>query len=836
MGKRVAVLDPDGKFATVDEADVPNLPLGARALTPKEIAAKESDEAYAQKSTAEKITGAASMVGPVPFLARAAIKHATGHDEEIVPALPPTVEAYKQGVSTAFTGGLATAAEHEALRALGGDAAAKAYAKNVADVKQAHGTAYGAGMAAGVVGDIASGGALSPLGGAVEGAAARGLSGVASRGVLGRALATGGALAARGAAEGAVIGAANQISEDSLGDRDIAADKVFAAMGLGALTGGVSGGVLGAGGSLAASGARGALSRVLSKGAEAATEAASTAEGTIAKAAAPEQGPLSKLLGGKGDDVAKDIAQDRAFRATGGRKEFVKEANKYLPNGTNDVGEVLLRHGVLSADEGLLRGALSGTPEAMLPKVTAAGDAMGQRLGQITSSSPATIRAGDIGEAIADVVDKYGSKAATKPAADSLAKFGKTLGGTLGITSLEDAVPLQRLLEERKALDRLVFEGAPLDASLQVEIKRELRGKLEGLITKGLDEASGKVPGELAAEYKAIKHDFQALRIARDAIEDSIARGTANRTYSLTDKIIGAAAGAASTVVGGGMLGGMVAGPGAATVSKFVRERGDAAVALLLHKQASMGTLSRTIRTIDEHLDSASRGLLLPPKPQPYSKPAKAEPVRQQAAKAMAEVARLQSDPQALMTSMSRSTEAMHSTAPELAMGIQMRTARALAFLATKMPAAPDPDPLDPHPAPKISDAEAASFVRTYEYVQQPTKFLEDLSRGKLTFEGAEAAQAMMPDVFEDLQKRTLAQLADLKARGKAPPYQQRQMLGVLLNIPATPSQRPDHMAFLQANVQATSQPAPQAQANPPKRPLPTKPQYSPLDRLEKGK
>ena len=65
----------------------------------------------------------------------------------------------------------------------------------------------------------------------------------------------------------------DQVGEQMLGDHELAADKVFAAAGMGALMGAAGGGLLGFGGSLAKSGVqaalpamRGGLSRVLGEG------------------------------------------------------------------------------------------------------------------------------------------------------------------------------------------------------------------------------------------------------------------------------------------------------------------------------------------------------------------------------------------------------------------------------------------------------------------------------------------------------------------------------------------------------------------------------------------
>jgi hypothetical protein len=845
----VKAYDRHGNKVTVPKEQVGQLyGMGGRVAKRAEVDETIQQEKYDKQTTAEKVGIHASMLGPIGYPVHAALR-----SRGVVAA--PEVEAYTQGVSQGFTGGMASAGMKEAIEQLGDKKAAKAYAETARVTSEAHSGLHTAGEIAGFLGGASSGSPIGRAGGVAEGIAKSGLAGVAERGVMGRAAAAAGTLGARGAAEGALYSGASQVSADMLGDRAVATDKVFAAMGLGALAGGAGGALLGGGGSLAVSGAKGVGSKLVSSLARGGEEAAvggakaaeAAAEGGVYRTAAQvsteeaEKGALSKILGGNASEAARDFAYDRAVRATGARKAFVKEVSARVDGGTKAWGETILRHGLIDGSEGILSGAMRGTPEAMLPRAATALESVGQRIGHITDASPATITGKELIDTVNKVVGKYSETAATRPAARSLQTYVTDLADSLGMTGmqvggvLEMKVPVQKMLAERRALGNLAFEGA-IDAGLQKQIKRELTGELESLITKAMDDASGKVPGELAAEYKALKKDYQILRITNDALEDSISRGTANRTFSLTDKITGNAVGAAGSLLGG-PIGGLVAGPGAALASKFIRERGDAAIALTLAKVADMQALTTAVRAVDEQVGRAAKGMLHPPKPDALvpaklpKVPEKTEPVRVRAQKVVDELTTLQTQPERVMDLVTRRTEAMHSTAPEIAQGVQTRAVQAIAFLASKMPHQADPDPLDPHPAPRMSDGEAATFMRYVEYTQRPMRFFEDLERGKLTFEGAEVARELMPGPFAELQQRTITELANLRAMGKSPAYQQRQLLGAILAIPATPSQRPDHMAFLQQNVKQAAkmqQPAP-----PKRRPLPTKPQHSSLDRLE---
>jgi hypothetical protein len=1009
VADRVAVLSPEGQFGTVDSADVEAVTrAGGKVLTPAEVKGRETQEAYDKQSTATKIATVASMAGPIAYPLHAYLRGQGA-------VLPPELEAYTQGVSQGFTGGAASVGMKELVGAVGGDKAAHAYGQTAADTVTAHEGLHTAGELAGFLGGATAGGAKAGLGaagkvipgvaigaagGLAERGAARVLAPIAARGAIGRALATGGELAARGATEGGLYSAAGSVTEDMLGDRDVATDKLWAATGTGALYGGLGGAALGTTGSLVASGARGAasltrsgISRALATSADvakaseglaavgdiakqeirgAAGDVVSGARQAIDETAISARKAVSEtandaLQSGKGiaeatgtdaaqeagayrsaiDNASKTATQkgwayEQAWKAAGAGQglqstTFAKSAERYLPNGTKDVGEVMLRHGIISVDDGILNAARAGTPEAMVPKFEAAQAAVGSQLGDITAASPARISAKSIESAIDDVASKYEASAATRPIGKSIRTFAAELRDSLGISDLTSrelnvpaggrfkfdpnagikgafktepafaigdaprdiglrpnlfassraaavetsarrpislardlafdadaglkpaamrageetadvfrlgkagaspvsmlegeagalggkspisieshaSVPLQDLLRERKALDNMVFENAALDPSVTIQVKRELRSKLEGLIMDGLDEAGGKLPGEVKAQYKALKHDYTALSIGLDAAEDSAARMKKAATFGLTD-----------TLRGGGSIVKTIG-------SKLVRERGNAAAAVLLYRMADMGSLTRAIGSVDEAVGRAAKGLLSAPTARPLPEAASTEPLRVRAARIMDRVAAIQANPDQYAARVAEHTSAISTNAPNLASGLTQKLVSAAAFMASKMPVHEDRDPFDLHPAPHLTDAQASAIIRYDAYVEKPMRFFDEVSHGKITHEGVEVARALMPGAFAELQQRTVEGLADLIAQGKKPPYAQRERLGILLDIPATPAQRPDHMRLLQANVAAPSAQGKQAQPTPPKRPYVAKSQPSALDRLE---
>ncbi len=876
MAERVAVIGPDGQFGTVDAADASAVAdAGGKVLTKAEAMAEAQEQAYQAKPLANRLAGMASVV--LPFTAQNALS-ATG-----IAPIRSEVEAFNSGASSAATLGLDEVGVKRALDAVS-PGAGKEYGKHLLEAREAHSGFHTAGQVAGFAATALGGGAtgiakaipgvgVSALGGVAEAGAARALGGLAARGTIGRALATGGELAARGAVEGAIYSGAEAINEAELGNHNLAADKMFAAMGTGALYGAGGGFVLGGAGSLAASGARAGLgaarsgiARALSRGEEAVGGAVARAEGATAEASAlgreavdgavaeakgavrrtateageeaskaakfaaeqtgtkveQEIGSLRGKLAEMGTkDAQKAIAHEQAWKAIGAGQglqstSFAKSAERYLPNGVKDVGEVILRKGIINVEDGLLSAARQGTPSAMLPKIEAELAITGKKIGDLTAASPATIHGLQVGEAINNIAKKYEESAATRAVGKSLRRYADDLYESLALDKRAN-VPVQDLIRERKALDKMVFENAALDPSLTIQVKRELRGELEGLVMKSMDEASGQLPGTLKAEYKALKHDYTALSIASDAAEDSAARMTKAATFGLTD-----------TLRGGGSIIQTIG-------SKLVRERGNAAAAVLMSRMADMGTITRALKAVDEQIGKAATGVLAAPKralPEATSK----LPARDRAEAAMRKWADVAADPERTATRAAGASEAYQATAPMLAGALSQRMTSAAAFMATKMPSVPDPDPFDPHPRPMLTDAQAAEFAAFDYYAEKPARFFEEAAVGKLTFEGVEVARALMPDAFAELQTRAAEGLAELMAKKNPPPYLARQRLGTMLGIAAVPEQRPEHIEFLQRNVLGSEKAAaagPAPSQGGPKRPMPNKSQSSTLDRLE---
>jgi len=265
--------------------------------------------------------------------------------------------------------------------------------------------------------------------------------------------------------------------------------------------------------------------------------------------------------------------------------------------------------------------------------------------------------------------------------------------------------------------------------------------------------------------------------------------------------------------------------------SKLVRERGSAAGAVLLSRMADMGTITAAVKGVDSQISRAAKGLLTAPVARPLPE-APVGTVHQRAERVMRAVADFQANPEAHAAAVTARTDALATTTPELAGVVAQRMTSAMAFLASKVPVAADPDPFDPHAAPKLNDGQAHELAAYGWYIEKPQRFFAEVEHGKITPEGVEVAKLTMPRAFAQLQSETADALAEMLSTNRKPPYEQQRRLGALLEFPATPDQRADHIPFLQSNVAVPVASGKLPGAATAQRPVKLASQQSSLDRL----
>lgn len=871
--------------------------MGGRVASDQEIAQAKLDDQYAKSSTASKVVGA--VIGT---------------------NLPPQLRAWQMGGAQGITAGTYHGLVRQAIDEIAGQKAGNTYEQHINDLKTGYSGTFAAGEVAGMVGGAAIGAAsgagaagvgarllpsagVSALGGAVEQGVARALGGVAARGLAGRAVTSAAALGAQGLVEGALYGAGQELGEQMLGDHEVAADRVFAATGMGALYGAAGGAILGGGGSLLKSGAGtvvGGARSGLTRMGQATTDAVSSArtalregellgrrtaveaadaitdagEGAVRAAkqgareaaenvaaggkaladatgtnVAQESASLAKTWGKwKQGDTQKGWAYELFFNQLGAGNglqstRFTKlmQRAKLRPN---DMGEVAVRRGIFDVNAGVLNAAENSMPDAVLARTKQARTAVGAELGDIYAASGAKIAVGDIDDAYRAVRQEWAKKAGFEHVVAEIDSHRASMLGKLGladpnlprseIKGLKLVASFQDVLEQRQFLDDLVYrETKTLDPKARVGALREFRAELDGMLMHKLDEASS-APG-IGDKVRRLKRDFQALSLLEELAEDSAARQTKAATFGLSDTIR-SSAGASIGAMVAGPIGAAVGGVAGGVASKVVRERGNAAAAVLLYRMAEMGTITRAMQTVEQQVNRSAKSLIAAGR----NVTAPQRPVRnpiQVAQRAQRQIADLTSSPNAVADRVTTLTQGISMSAPTVAGKVASNLTRALAFLNSKLPPQRVVDPLNPNQQRTWTQTEAARFVRYVEAAEDPIGTLQDIEHGKVTPEAVETLRVLTPTLFRDLQVRTLDALAEQIASGKPVTFETRIKLGTLLGIQSDPSLNPKVRAFLQANVapaaaamtaggtmQPTQGPAP--------KPIQLKTQHSAFDRL----
>lgn len=355
----VDVVNPRGELTRIAKDDLPaalDPKAGYRVPTPEELGAVQSDKSAYQRAT-EK--------GHSPLAAAGIQALHTGLGGDFG-------EAWREGAIEGATGGLGQAGIALALDAVD-KKYADAYKKNLAEVREASPTTR---MVGNIGGEIARDVVLGATGlGTLSGLAETGIAraGVSGAGVLSKA-----ARAATGLAfEGGITGAAQELSEESLGDNpQLNAEKILMAGGQAGLLGAAFGG----GGSLAASG--------LKAGAKAAGGFISNSLATHA-------------------DGAQKLADEMRYRAIDANAKYTRQAAE---KGTHEYGAVMRKYGIGGQSVG---DALEkGTPGAILDDTAAAKEAVGRAIGEVHG---AKVALGDIldqyDHVIAKTAEEHGSEA-----------------------------------------------------------------------------------------------------------------------------------------------------------------------------------------------------------------------------------------------------------------------------------------------------------------------------------------------------------------------------------------------------------------------------------------
>jgi hypothetical protein len=787
-----------------------------------------------------------------------------------------TLAAAGEGLARGLTLGASDPLAVEGARVFGGDKAAEKVRTHLAEEKSVHNIAAGASELVGAAAPIlASGGTAAAAEGA--GALARGAGlareAVGAAGILPRAVAGAGSIAehaaasvlggtaesavgriaqaaikkaAGGAAEGALFAEGNEISESTLGDHELTAEKLLAAMGHGALVGGALGGALGGLGKAAGEG--------VSAGARKLAPALEKAAG--------EQMAQAIGLSGK-------LAREAEARA----------------GGSAAVGRTVLRETGLGAEALTKAGQ---TAEELAPKITAARARIGQQVGDIMEKSAATVDAREVLEPIETLIARHARNAAGQDAARALSTYRDALAEKLGLVekvsnevapdmagleaksaaeahamfqrqvreaestltglkkqlrlanelgdvegrqnllpqiekqqrdlyelraagpstpspvkppamppnmgkaiSLDKRIPVQALIEQRQGLGEAAFgRASSLEAtSGKVEGLRDIYRHLTDVEERAIDRTARQMGGPGGEELRSLKKTYQQLSIAEKSATASAQRAATAPALGLTDRLASG-------------MGFVTAGPlGAAkslALSKatdFVRERGNSLAAVMLERGAQFGFIQKAQAAVDKDMNQAVSGFFAKERPRVRLRTFGSEhdvaPTRERYEERVQHVAAMAAGPGIHAEQVSRHLGGMGTHAPQTTQALATTAQKATSFLQSKIPPGrTDMQSLQPGlQKQRISDVEMHTFLKYADAVDNPMSVVRDLESHRISPEAVEALKAVYPKLYDELGNRVMKQVNEQRSQL---PYDKIVQLGILFGRPTDATLAPD--------------------------------------------
>lgn len=604
--------------------------------------------------------------------------------------------------------------------------------------------------------------------------------------------------AVQGVVEGGLFGVGQAVSDASIKDVPLTAERLLAAAGHGALLGGALSGGMSAAGALL----RGA--------------------GSVAP---KTEGTLTAMVDRYG--------REQALKASGGTTGMIERLQKMPEDIEQRVIKKLLDDApeILGKKPGSLLNA--GEKAAAAEKIVQQD---GERIGSMLDDLSRTGVKADVEGLIAQQRTKAAAElsAAVSPDAQREAgKFSTWLDSVETKVGKEAGGDIKALWEARRELRKDIDWKKGADSGDRYnEWKKDLYRAMGDEIEGAGAKAGGELGPDFAARWSNANRDYRAALWLQEATARGASREGANRVLGLSEQF---------GIIGGLMSGGLAAVPaavGGAVVGHLVKRYGSdvaANVARAVTRGEGVHAIDQAIeRMAGERvaklvgvgkaavgqLPDAAPGIGLavekavaPREPDPVG----AIPQRYQAAK------------KELIDAMpGREVRAqqlradLDQVAPGLGAAVAARTIAAQDFLASKLPQMPERPSLQPQlerpREPSFDDQQ--KFLRYARAVNDPLSALDDARRGKLRPEAVEALQAVYPSLYQGLRAQVHAAVA---ARPDRLSYQERVRLGLLLDLPTDPSMEPKAIAQMQAaQIKAPApNPAPRQGSGPGPRPSP---------------
>lgn len=584
--------------------------------------------------------------------------------------------------------------------------------------------------------------------------------------------------------ETALLGAqhefANQLSEESLGNHALNAEKILAAGGHDFMFGAALGGGLATAGEMFA---RAKSMRGLMKNESFA-------------------------------DKARAVEGEYAYRAMGPTQGMAKDANRYFRGGTEELGRVWKAD--LESETGKAFGKLSReeVAEAVPKLMEKAGDKVGGVVKTLSAEAETLGEQPSFRDLEAKIREKvikpleegFGNKSKIAKVEEALGDMRAKVqapegasttfpGGPLSMNDngIADRVSLEQLHGWRRKMDKAWGENKIFMP--ESSVYRDMRDVLESEMLSRADVLSERVGKGLKDEYLAAKKSYQAAAILDKTIERGLAQPATNAAFSLTSKILGSAAGVAATAAGGGLLGGAISGGVAAMGTKLIQPRLGFVVSDIAGRVSKTLQASRALADVSGHVDSRMADIMgastssaqeryIPPAVELFGRTSKEQSER------VAQTTQALSNTSAIASHLERRIQPIAGELPKTSAAIAEQTKRIAEYLVAKSPQ-PQAHPASIAPwldKPTYRPDQIRSYAHAWKAATDPYSILEDAKRGTLRKEQVDAVQQLYPNLYDDMRERFHKLLMDpVKSKNfKSLPLQNRVQISTLFSIPYT--------------------------------------------------
>lgn len=680
------------------------------------------------------------------------------------------VGAASLGVLRGATFGLSDPAALAINRAINGDEDTEKMRRGMDLARRAHSTTSTIGEFGGALAPLMLG--APPVAAAGEGIAARVAAGIP-----------------RLAAEGAAFSTGEQLTEDTLGNHDLVAQKYLSAA--------VEGGILNV---LIGSGLHGA-GALLAEGI--------SARGAAAAARAGEEDGSKVAAGSFGSKLA-DTAETQAAKsmlppAAIGRSEMSK-----LGKTAEEQAARLQELGRTGLEEGIVTPL--ATHEKMVARATERVDAVGEELASIRKGLEKSVvrpSADGVIDGVRKVAEELNARpfaqadrSAVAPFVEDILKATKAEVTSAGdiVASKPTFASFADLHELRVSLDAELTKmnawAARSGPQRGHEALREIRGVLEGEFEKAADAAATDLGHEgLLTKYRTTKALYSDLKTLEGWTGTAAGREMAHRGISLTDTIA-----AGSGIASGHAVGGLVTG----ALNKAVRTFGNQMAATAANRVSKLMGVQRATAAFDRRLEKAVQGF--------YSGKKAAKSVSAASPDISPETARTLRDavknPAALTDRVAAAVGAQgfSSVAPKIAQAMSNTILRAATYLSNRLPPEPAPAGFSFGPTkPRAIGPYAQSQLNSVVGALNMDGVLADIERGRADRQKIEALRIINPDAHAAIIK---ALMDHGQQAGAELTHQQEVALSILGGQPVGAIMQPKTVrGFQQAHAQAGPDP-----------------------------